>query len=470
MTFYDGTTQLGTGSVSFNTGNNDYEASFVTSALTIGRHNITARFAATSNYLGSTSPVIQEAVTIAPTTTTLTSSSPLVSGVGLSVYGQSVTYTATVSAAPGIAIPPGTVTFKDTSTGLAIASSGVNPTTGQVSFTTTTLPVGTQNVIAIYTPSSGMFHPSTSAALTQIVAADATNVAVNAAPNPAGLEAPVTLTAIVSAAAPGSGTPTGTVTFFNATTGSTLAANVALSGGTASINTSGFTFGANDIEVSYSGSTNFTANTGSTTEHVLYGTTTTVASSLNPIFTGNPVTFTATVAPGMGAPAGSATPTGSVTFYDNGVPLATSGLSNGSASFTATALSMGAHNITAVYSGDGSFYAPSTSPILVQGVYAPAASMKVKLARPRGTGTPFSVTARLYDSNGQLITQMGGEASITEIAGPDGGFTTPKSVFYKKGRFAFTGLRVSRGGLYTLQVTFGSLSMDVTFSVNGRAG
>lgn len=85
---------------------------------------------------------------------------------------------------------------------------------------------------------------------------------------------------------------------------------------------------------------------------------TTTAVVLNPPSPGlnQSTVITATVTPNSG----SGTPTGTVTFYDNGVPI--SGpvtLSGGSASITTT-FGGGSHSITAVYSGD-STYNPSTS-------------------------------------------------------------------------------------------------------------
>jgi hypothetical protein len=61
------------------------------------------------------------------------------------------------------------------------------------------------------------------------------------------------------------------------------------------------------------------------------------------------------------------TPTGSVNFKDGTTLLGTASLSGGRATFTSSTLSIGAHSITAVYSGDTNFMG-STSPALVQTV------------------------------------------------------------------------------------------------------
>jgi hypothetical protein len=75
-----------------------------------------------------------------------------------------------------------------------------------------------------------------------------------------------------------------------------------------------------------------------------------VASSQNPLSLGQSVTFTAT----LSTPAGT-TPTGSVTFWDGTTQLGSGALNGGVATFATSALTLGAHSITAVYSGDANF-------------------------------------------------------------------------------------------------------------------
>ena len=88
--------------------------------------------------------------------------------------------------------------------------------------------------------------------------------------------------------------------------------------------------------------------------------TTTLTASQNPSLFGGAVTFSATVA-GSGA-----TPTGTVTFKDGSTVLGTATLNaSGVAYYGTSALTAGTHSITAVYSGDGS-YSASTSSALSQ--------------------------------------------------------------------------------------------------------
>ncbi len=90
---------------------------------------------------------------------------------------------------------------------------------------------------------------------------DATTVAATATGGAFGNS--VTIAARVTANAPGSGTPTGSVNFFDATTGDDLG-TVTLSGGQASLSTASLPPGSNTIKVSYSGDGNFLASSAST--------------------------------------------------------------------------------------------------------------------------------------------------------------------------------------------------------------
>jgi autotransporter-associated beta strand protein len=92
------------------------------------------------------------------------------------------------------------------------------------------------------------------------------------------------------------------------------------------------------------------------------GSTTTLASSLNPANLntnyGMSVTFTATV-----ASVGTGTPTGTVAFNNGTKLLGTSLLSGSVATFTTSNLPVGTNAITAWYSGDASFVPSGTLPL-----------------------------------------------------------------------------------------------------------
>jgi hypothetical protein len=93
------------------------------------------------------------------------------------------------------------------------------------------------------------------------VSASASATAVVSSGNPIVYGQAVTFMATVSAVAPATGTPSGTVSFLD---GSTLIGKAVLAGGSASITLSGLTAGSHSITVSYSGDNAFAASTSAT--------------------------------------------------------------------------------------------------------------------------------------------------------------------------------------------------------------
>jgi hypothetical protein len=79
----------------------------------------------------------------------------------------------------------------------------------------------------------------------------------------------------------------------------------------------------------------------------------------DPVFVQNPVTLTATVSSSFG------TPTGTMKFLDGTNPIGSTGLSGGVAVIAISKLSLGAHSITASYSGDSSFAPLVSAPVIV---------------------------------------------------------------------------------------------------------
>ncbi len=111
-------------------------------------------------------------------------------------------------------------------------------------------------------------------------------------------------------------------------------------------------------------------------------TTLSLTSGANPSTLGQSLTFTATIGPSISVLFYTVNPTGTVQFQDGGSNLGSPvTVSNSTATFTTAALSVGAHSITAVYSGDANF-APGISPPFAQAVMATS-----------GTGTSTSLTA-----------------------------------------------------------------------------
>jgi len=98
------------------------------------------------------------------------------------------------------------------------------------------------------------------------------------------------------------------------------------------------------------------------------GTTTSLASSLNPSIAGQAVTFTATVTAQPGFYQGL--PTGTVSFLDGTTSLGSSALNSGGvAILTISTLAVGTHSVTGAYNGAADF-GPSTSAVLTLVVQA----------------------------------------------------------------------------------------------------
>jgi hypothetical protein len=108
--------------------------------------------------VGGVTILLHNAFEIQVTKTTLTSSS------NPSINGQSITFTAIVSAAAG-GVPSGTVTFYD---GGSILGESSLDGTGSATFSTSTLGLGTHSISAKYSGDSN-FAPSTSLVLSQLV-------------------------------------------------------------------------------------------------------------------------------------------------------------------------------------------------------------------------------------------------------------------------------------------------------------
>ncbi len=89
-------------------------------------------------------------------------------------------------------------------------------------------------------------------------------MSVSASPSFANVGQAVTFSATVTASAPGSGTPTGTVDFFDTTTNTDLTpGGVALASGTATFSTTSLAAGNHTIKATYSGDTNFLTSSAS---------------------------------------------------------------------------------------------------------------------------------------------------------------------------------------------------------------
>ena len=176
---------------------------------------------------------------------------------------------ATVAAAPltitasdasrvyGQANPPFSVSYQGFVGGDTAASLGSPATTTTTA--TTASPTGKYLIIA-----SGAVDANyviTYVAGTLTINKDASNSSATVSATTAALGQVSTITATITAAAPGSGTPTGTVDFFDSSTAVVLG-RVSLSGGVASVSTTMLSPGSHSIAINYSGDGNFVSSSG----------------------------------------------------------------------------------------------------------------------------------------------------------------------------------------------------------------
>jgi hypothetical protein len=317
-------------------------------ASAAGSYPVVAAYSGDGNFTASTGTDSQSVVGAGTSTSVVSSPDP-------SVVGQPVTFTATVApAAPGAGVPGGTVTFDfgDGTQAVTGELSGGAATARHLYANTSGSPYA---VTAAYS-GDGNFTAS-SGGDSQSVVAGGTSTSVVSSPDPSVVGQPVTFTAMVAPAAPGAGTPTGTVTFSFGD--GTPTAAVPVSGGIATTshayaNTSGSPYA---VTAAYSGDGNFTASTGTDTQTVRTApTSTSVVSSPDPSVVGQPVTFTAMVAP---AAPGAGTPTGTVTFSFGDGTQATVPLAGAAAVTTHTYITRvgGPFAVTGTYNGNPNFAA-----------------------------------------------------------------------------------------------------------------
>jgi N-acetylneuraminic acid mutarotase len=251
--FLNGSTALGTVTISGGA------AALSISTLSVGAHSLTAVYSGDANDAASTS------ATLTQTVNKVASSVLLASSRNPSDYGQSVTFSATVT--PSAAI--GSVQFLNGSTVLGtVTISG-----GRATLSSASLAAGAHSITAVYSGDT-YYATSTSAVLTQAVNKATSTVALASSKNPAASGQSVTFTAAVLPSS-----ATGTVHFRD---GSTALGTVSISAGSAALSISTLSVGTHSVNAVYSGDGNYLASTSAVLAqsvtgaacHVTYAVTT----------------------------------------------------------------------------------------------------------------------------------------------------------------------------------------------------
>jgi hypothetical protein len=257
VSFYDGTTLLGTGTLSASTGDAS-SATFTTTSLIIGSHSITAVYAATTDFGASTSPVLTQNVLGASTITITGLVSPI-------DYGQVIGATASINVV-GSSTGGTTTTYIN---GVAVCTLPVAPglTTICPASTGAGYPVGTYTIYAVFS-GDGMYAGSTSPTYTVQIVPDSTTSTLTSSLNPSYFGNSVTFTATIAAPY---ATPTGPVIFYDGTTalGTVTLSPQGTNQAVAAYSTTALAIGNHNITASYAATTNFAASTSSTLSQVV---------------------------------------------------------------------------------------------------------------------------------------------------------------------------------------------------------
>jgi hypothetical protein len=345
---------------------------------TAGSHTVTATYNGGQDspqlvgvrvYPPSSSTAVTATVVRDPTTTFIDT---YTNGVGSTVIpGETVTFTAWVYPSWPYTAVDGTVAFTiggSTIPGCgAVAVTGSGPVSADcaTSFSTVSSP----QVVASYSGNAFQL-PSTSAPYTEQVIISPTTTTLTSSANPTLINTTVAYTANVSSSV--GPTPGGTVTFSNGSATIAGCAAVPLTGGVATCSTTHPVAGTAQITATYNGGQYFAASTSSALSEQIVASASTTSTALtaapNPAVVGQKVTYTAKVTSSSGTVSA-----GTVAFTNGTATIAGCGsvaVSVGTARCTTSFAQTGTPQITATYTGGGSF-AGSASPAVTEQV-APA--------------------------------------------------------------------------------------------------
>jgi large repetitive protein len=254
------TLSLGTQSCTGTTDTTGTATCSVTLSQTPGSVNVRVSFAGNSTYLPTTSPPTAFTISTATTTTSL-SSAP-----DPSVYGQQVTFTATITPTDG----RGTTAFYADGSATPLSGCGTVPLTQAAgspwtaTCTTSALPVGSHAVTVSYSGDTDYAGSSGSLAGGQTVNPAPTTTSLASSSDPSGYSSPVTFTATVTPVDGG-----GTVAFYadaSATpvSGCGTVPLIQVTGGTwtAMCTTAALPAGSHTVSASYSGDSSYVGSAG----------------------------------------------------------------------------------------------------------------------------------------------------------------------------------------------------------------
>ena len=389
------------------------------------------------------------------------------------VTGEAVGLTATVTVrAPGGGAPDGSVQLlvDGNPVGAPVAVDN-----GTAAFPPlTSLTAGSHTLRAAYSGSS-RYAAGADERTQQVTPAD-TAVTLVADPSPSVQDESVRLTAGVVAVAPGSGAPTGTVTFLagDETIGS-APLEASASGSTAVLDLDDLPPGTHELIATYDGDADYRgAASAPLTHQVIAGTavaatTTELTSSANPSTYGEGVRFRATVTTADGAPSG--TVQFSLDGQDLGDPVAVDEDGVARSAVVASA-EPGDHTVIASFVGAPGF--SGSGAILTQSVATADVGLELTSSRPDasvGEEVRFTVTARppsgAATPTGFVQIVIDGRASGPALALHDGSATGPALTDLAPGEHTVTAIYSGdpRYGTATAELTQRVVRLGTTTTV-----
>lgn len=388
----------------------------VAAGITPGDYEITAIYSGDGNFNSVTTSAVNLQVLKGVTSTSISAS-------GTSTqWGQSTTFTATVTRNPNAPALSGSVTFFEGTTDLGT----VALVSGSAALTLA-LPVGDHDVHAVFNATS-LFATSASNATSITVLTADTSAALDVTENAVFGE---NVTLAVTIASP-AGTPTGSVSFFD---GLISLGSATLDNGIATLSITALSVGTHSITAVYAGDANFSATTSTAKTATITAASSSVqlTSNLESATFGQSLTITAAVS----AAASSGNVTGQVEFFDGEVSLGVFALNAGVASFTSAALATGAHALSATYLGDTNHTGSSAA---ITQTVAPASTSILVTTSDVYVGSPTIVAA-----------------SVTTLA-PGNGVATGSVEFFD-----------GQTSLGTAPLTAGAASLTVSLSLGAHS-
>ena len=438
VTFAGGRTPLGQASLTASAAGAIATLTVNGSKLLVGANTITASYAATANFSGSSGAAM---LTVTPTpvvtTTTVTASPASLTQTG------STALIATVKAASGSIVPTGTLIFASGSTTLGSAKLSVAGSSATAAFTLkgASLAIGSNPINVTYSGAVGFSSSSASLAVSVTGALTTVSATLTAAPASITGTQSTQLTATIRLSAGSLGTA-GKVAFSNGSIPLGTAA-VTISGGvgTAVLTVIGTNLspGSNTITATYTTAGGAAAASAWVAVNVAASPATTamtVSASPAVIASSGSVQVAATIT----AAAGSNTPTGTVIFMAGSAPMGSvflrgsAGVATASLTLRGSGLAPGTNTITAVYAGAGfapvsasaavTVNAPTSPDLQADHVEAGNVQPNIAAAHPSGNSLPLSCTP------GDSFTLLSGATGIYSCVTANAWvLATPASVF-----------------------------------------